>query len=295
VIDPFWLTLLVKMLASAALIVGASLLVERAGPLVGAMIATLPISAGPNYVYLAMEHGDAFLRDSAVASLVANAATGIFTVAYAMLAQRRGLAASLGGAYAVWFAAVLLLNPLERSLAALIALNLAVYMGCIAATRRFRSARPVVAAGRRWWDLPLRALAVMALVATVVLTGRLIGPGAAGITALVPMVFTSLVLILHDRIGGPATAAVMAHSLPGMVGFTLAVITLAVTVLPLGAPTALTLALAVSVAWNGSLVLLQRLRKPAPSYARWPWPQPATASKPRSTASKAGARASTSS
>jgi hypothetical protein len=65
VFDPFWLTLLVKMLASAALVVGASLVVERAGPLTGAMIATLPISAGPNYVYLAMEHGDAFLRASA--------------------------------------------------------------------------------------------------------------------------------------------------------------------------------------------------------------------------------------
>jgi hypothetical protein len=268
VIDPFWLTLLVKMLASAALIICASLLVERAGPLVGAMIATLPISAGPNYVYLAMEHGDVFLRESAVASLVANAATGAFAVAYAALAQRQGLAASLGGAYAVWLAAVLLLNRLDWALAALVALNAAVYAGCILATRRFRSAKPVVAADRRWWDLPLRALAVMALVAAVVLTGRLIGPDAAGIVALVPMVFTSLVLILHDRIGGPATAAVMAHSLPGMIGFTAAVITLAVTVIPLGAPTALTLALFVSVAWNGSLIIIQRFRKPAPAYAR---------------------------
>ena len=267
-IDPFWLTLLVKMLASAVLVVGASLVVERAGPLVGAMIATLPISAGPNYVYLAMEHGDAVLRESAVASLHANAATGLFAVAYTMLAQRGGLAASLGGAYAVWIAVLLLLGQFDWTLAALIILNIAVYAGCISATRRFRSARPVVAAGRRWWDLPLRALAVMALVAAVVLTGRLIGPDAAGIVALVPMVFTSLVLILHDRIGGPATAAVMAHSLPGMIGFTMAVITLAVTVIPLGATLALTLALIVSVSWNGSLILLQQVRRPAPRPAR---------------------------
>ena len=267
-IDPFWLTLLVKMLASAALIVCASLVVERAGPLLGAMIATLPLSAGPNYVYLAMEHGDAFLRESAIASLVANAATGAFTVAYANIAQRRGLALSLGGAFAVWLGAVLLLNRLDWTLPGLIALNALVYAGCIVATRRFRSAKPVVAAARRWWDLPLRALAVMALVAAVVLTGRLIGPDAAGVVALVPMVFTSLVLILHDRIGGPATAAVMAHSLPGMIGFTTALITLAVTVIPLGAPLALSLALLVSLLWNGSLVLLQRLRRPAASYAR---------------------------
>ena len=264
-IDPFWLSLLVKMLASAALVVGASLLVERAGPLVGAMIATLPISAGPNYVYLAMEHGPAFLAESAVASLSANAATAVFTVAYAALAQTRGLGQSLGGAFLAWGLGILLVTRVAWTLPAVIALNAVVYAAAIAATLRFRFARPMRAAGRRWWDLPLRALAVMALVATVVLAGRLIGPEAAGITALVPVVLTSLVLICHDRLGGPATAAVMAHSLPGMVGFTLAVIVLAVAVLPLGAPTALSLALAVSVGWNALLICAQRLK---PAHAR---------------------------
>jgi hypothetical protein len=264
VIDPFWITLVAKMIASAALVIGASLVVERAGPLIGAMIATLPLSAGPNYVYLAMEHGSAFLAKSALASLVANAATGLFAAAYAALAQKRGLAASLGGAYAVWIAVVLLAHRPDWTLAALISANALVYAGAIAATRRFLAARPLAPAGRRWWDLPLRALAVMALVATVVLAGRFIGPGAAGVTALVPIVFTSLVFILHDRIGGPATAAVIAHSLPGMVGFTVAVVVLAVTVVPLGAAAALSLALLVSVAWNGALIVLQRLRKPAP-------------------------------
>jgi hypothetical protein len=265
VTDPFWLSLLVKMLASAALVVGASLLVERAGPLVGAMIATLPISAGPNYVYLAMEHGPGFLAESAVASLSANAATAVFTVTYAALAQTRGLAASLGGALLAWALGILLVTRVAWTLPAVIALNAAVYAAAIAATLRFRKAKPALAAGRRWWDLPLRALAVMALVATVVLAGRLIGPKAAGITALVPVVLTSLVLICHDRLGGPATAAVMAHSLPGMVGFTLAVIVLAVTVLPLGATIALSLALAVSVGWNALLICAQRFRKPAPA------------------------------
>ena len=35
------------------------LVVERAGPLVGAMVATLPITAGPAYAFLAAEHGAA--------------------------------------------------------------------------------------------------------------------------------------------------------------------------------------------------------------------------------------------
>ena len=45
--DPFWVTLLYKMLATAGLVVAVSMLVERVGPFLGAMVATLPISAGP--------------------------------------------------------------------------------------------------------------------------------------------------------------------------------------------------------------------------------------------------------
>ena len=62
--DPFWLALLLKMSASALLVVTASLVVERSGPLAGALIATLPLSAGPNYAYLALDHGPVFLAGS---------------------------------------------------------------------------------------------------------------------------------------------------------------------------------------------------------------------------------------
>lgn len=41
--DPFWAGLLAKMLATAAIVVAVSALVERVGPFLGAMIATLPI------------------------------------------------------------------------------------------------------------------------------------------------------------------------------------------------------------------------------------------------------------
>jgi hypothetical protein len=41
--DPFWVGLLAKMLATAAIVVAVSALVERAGSFLGAMIATLPV------------------------------------------------------------------------------------------------------------------------------------------------------------------------------------------------------------------------------------------------------------
>ncbi len=82
-LDWFWLTLAAKMAASAGIVVTASFLVERSGPFLGAMIATLPISAGPAYVVLALEHGPGFIAQSSLASLSVNAGTILFLTLYA--------------------------------------------------------------------------------------------------------------------------------------------------------------------------------------------------------------------
>jgi hypothetical protein len=50
----FILTLGLRMVIAAAFVVSASIVTERSGPVVGALVATLPISAGPSYVFLAL-------------------------------------------------------------------------------------------------------------------------------------------------------------------------------------------------------------------------------------------------
>ena len=64
---------------------------ERAGPLVGGLVATLPIGAGPVYIFLALDHDAHFIAQSAVGSLVIKRLNVIFALAYALLAQRRSL------------------------------------------------------------------------------------------------------------------------------------------------------------------------------------------------------------
>ena len=61
------LLLALRMLIAGCFVVLASRAAERAGPLVGALVATLPISAGPAYLFLALDHGPAFLAESALA------------------------------------------------------------------------------------------------------------------------------------------------------------------------------------------------------------------------------------
>jgi hypothetical protein len=182
----------------------------------------------------------------------------VLIVIYAALAQRRGVLVSLGSALVIWGTIAWVVFQTRWSFAGAAALNLAVLAVALPLAKRFRSAPPGKARRRQWWEIPARALAVMLLVGVVVLTGRLIGPRAAGIAALLPVVLTSLALILHPRLGGPATAAVMASGMPGMAGFTLGIAVLHLTVVPLGSAAALILALVVCVAWNTVLLLRQR-------------------------------------
>ena len=253
---PFWLTLLTKLASSAAIVVAASLAVERAGPAIGALVATLPVSAGPAYAFLALDHDTAFLARSTLASLSVNVGTAPFILVYAVLAQRRGLLVSFGAAIAVWLGIAAVLSATEIGYPVAITLNALSYGSAYLLSRPYRTAPMVARAPSRRGGLPARVATVMTVVATVILAGRWLGPAAAGIAAMAPVVMTSLVLVMHPRAGGRATAAVLTGTIPGMIGFTVGLATLHLAVVPLGAASALLLALAVCVGWNGALLAL---------------------------------------
>src|SRR6267143_2306110 len=100
----FILTLALRMAVTAAFVVTASVITERSGPAIGALIATLPISAGPSYVFLALDHDAAFIAQGALASLPINAATIVLSLTYVVLAQRHNATVSCLSAVAVWIA-----------------------------------------------------------------------------------------------------------------------------------------------------------------------------------------------
>src|SRR5690349_20198817 len=92
----FLLVLILRMAIAAAFVVTASFVTERSGPVIGALIATLPISAGPSYVFLALDHDARFIAEGALASLPINAATLLLGLTYVLLAQRHGALVSWG-------------------------------------------------------------------------------------------------------------------------------------------------------------------------------------------------------
>jgi hypothetical protein len=253
----FLLVLAIKMAVAAAFVVTASLVAERAGALVAAMVVTLPIGAGPAYILLALDHGAAFIADSTVASLAVHAASGVFGMAYVLAAQRRSFGVTIAAAVGTWIICALAIRAVTWSVPGAILLNVAAYGVCVPLAQRYLHVRmPFIT--RRWFDVPLRASLVAALVGTVVLLGDSVGPALAGIFAVFPIVMLSIMLILHPRIGGVATAAIIANAMWGLVGFALAILTLHLTAVPFGAPLALASALAVSLVCNIVIFMVRR-------------------------------------
>ena len=248
----FILTLALRMAVTAAFVVTASVVTERSGPVIGALVATLPISAGPSYVFLALDHGPAFIAEGALASLPVNAATIVLGLVYVVLAQRRSAAVSWSAAVAVWIAPASVQCTLRTSAASGLLANAVAFAICLPLLRRFRHVKmpPIT---RRWYDIPLRAALVAALVASVVTLSGWVGPDISGMIALFPVVFTSMMLILHPRIGGRPTAAVIANSGWGLMGLGVAIAVLHVAALRFGSAIGLSLALASAVSWNLAL------------------------------------------
>jgi hypothetical protein len=253
----FVLMLALRMAVAAAFVVTASIITERSGPVIGALIATLPISAGPSYVFLALDHDATFIAEGALASLAINAATIFLMLTYVVLAQRRNAFASIAGAIAVWILLAVLERKIQWTLVSGLIANAVAFAICLPLLRCFCHAKmPLIT--RRWYDVPLRAGMVATLVVTVVTLSGWIGPELSGTIALIPIVLTSMMLILHPRIGGPATAALIANGGWGLMGFGLSFVILHLAALAFGSAIGLSLALATCIGWNLALWWLGR-------------------------------------
>ena len=96
----FWLALTTKMAITALFVSVTTIIAERLGVAVGALVATLPVSAGPVYVFFGARSRCAlFISASAVASLALNAATAVFVTVDVLMAQRRSLWISVSLAF----------------------------------------------------------------------------------------------------------------------------------------------------------------------------------------------------
>jgi hypothetical protein len=251
-----------KMAIVASVVVGCSILAERTGPLVAAMIATLPISLGPVIVFLALDHDAAFIAATALGTMTATTSHAGFVLCYVLLAQRHAALPSLAGAFAVWGVVLSGLRALALPVLPLSALAVLAFLLVHRLVRPYLFVRVKGPVTLSRYAIPLRAASVAVLVGVVTSASERVGPHWSGILAGVPIVLSSLILILHPRVGGPAAAAVIGSGALGLLGTGLGLAVVHIFAVPLGSWTALGLGLAITVAWN--LALTGLARRPAP-------------------------------
>src|SRR5271165_3385209 len=222
----FWIALLVKAVATALIVVLASVAAEAAGPFWGGLIISLPIAAGPAYVMLSLQHDAAFIAASAL------------------------------GSFTAWLLSLLAIRAIDFSLTGATLLNLVMIVLAYRLTRPAARAPalPRGALRRRWFELPLRAALVGLVVASVVTASRALGPSVTGMASVFPVAFTSFAFLVLPRLGGAASAAVMAGAIRAMPGFALSLLVLYLAAEPLGAWWALLAMLATSLLWSAGML-----------------------------------------
>jgi len=249
------LFLVLKMATAATIVVSASIIAERSRPFIAAMVATLPVSAGPAFAFLALEHDGAFMQVTLTAAMVTNVATAAYSLAYVVAAQRLRTIPSLLVAFLAWGLFSLMLRQITWSLPAALIASTAAFLVAIPLGRRFASNERVAAPPRTWYAVPLRALAVATLVGTVTTLSWTLGPYNSGMLVALPIVLTSVIAILQPRIGGKQTSALIANGLIGLLGFGFALGIAAWAVPRIGSFPALGLGLAICILWNGGVVV----------------------------------------
>jgi hypothetical protein len=85
-----------------------------------------------------------------------------------------------------------------------------------------------------------------------------LGPAVSGNLAVFPVVLISIIFILHNRVGGKPTAAVLANTPLGLIGFGIACIVLHYSVESFGLAAGLAIALMTSIGWGLAVLTARR-------------------------------------
>ncbi len=225
--------LLLKLLVTPAIVLGASLAGRVWGQSVGGWLVALPLTSGPIAFFLALDQGAGFVQDAASGVVSGAAAQGAFSVAYARTAPHWRWPASLALALFAYAVIITMLRALDLPFAGLVIAAALLLIG----STRLMPKRP--AASRRdfvhpAWDLPARMAVATALVVGLTAAAPLTGAWLSGVLATVPVFGSVMTVFAHRHYGTDAAVDVLwgfALGVMSVVGF---FFVLANLIVPLG-------------------------------------------------------------
>jgi len=194
-----------------------SLAAQRLGPAIAGLLAGLPVVAGPIFLFMTMEQGEAFGVRVAINTLVGLLPYTAFTVSYAWLCVRWKWPVCLSLSWLAYLVVALILSPFEFPLAAACILGTllplaAPYLFPVIVSHDARRGLPRS-------EIPLRMLAGGLLVVAITEAARYLGPQLAGLLTPFPILSSVLTAFSHRLHGPAATVAVLRGLMLGLFGF----------------------------------------------------------------------------
>lgn len=202
---------LLKLILAPGLVALATFAARRWGPSVGGIVVGFPLSAGPIFLFLALEQGLAYAMQAVVGILLGMVGAVAFALAYATAAKRTNWLISLACATAAIAIASATVGGIDWTLFG--SSVIAFLVLCFAIAILPRPSRLITVAAPAWWDLWVRmgAAAVMTLVITS--AAGVIGPLHSGILATFPVVASVIVTFTHHQQGAAAATAMLRGSI----------------------------------------------------------------------------------
>lgn len=256
--------LLVRMAATAFVVVGVAMAVGRLGPVVGGALAGLPIVLGPGFFFLIMQAPPEFAANAAVYSLFSLCATQMFLLAYIAAAERAGPLISLLGALAAWGAA----TALFRLFPPQAFVGIAIFAFITVASRKLGATLVRGTTKRARADnfglLLLRGILAGLLVAAVTTAAHQLGAVASGLLLAFPIGYTVLSITIHEQFGAQMAVATLHSAIFGTISLAGFCTMLALAIPNMPVAWAFILALFVSLAITIVLILFSRHRETSP-------------------------------
>lgn len=215
--------LALKLLMAPAFVVGASLTARRFGPLVGGLVAGLPVVGGPILLVLAVVHGAGFAGRAASASLLGLISLALFVLAYASVVRRvkwPGAVVVAWGAFALgtvgW---ALVTEAVHVPPTVGLALAFLSFLVAKGALPRSVEAPPPAPREPPAWDLPVRAACAAAMVLTLSAASSGLGAHVSGLLAPAPIITTILAAFTQAQLGPDATLRLLRGMTTGFFTF----------------------------------------------------------------------------
>lgn len=208
-----------KLLVSIGVVLGLSLIAERASPRVAGLLSGYPLGTAIALFFIGLEISPGFAAEGAVHTLAGFTATLALGGGYLVCGRHdgvRGVLLGSAGGLMAWFAVSGLLAQLDFTRISGTLTTLAAIAVFLWLYRRVPDARATPRGGFSWGILILRALFAAAIIFVITALAHVLPAAWAGVMAAFPVTMYPFLVILHLTHGAAPVATVIKHYPAGL-------------------------------------------------------------------------------